>query len=187
MFATELSRKEKKRKANFKHHSDSKTLNPLSRSNSQIGSPSKIDAWHHTFGNQFIQRQFSPTAQPGNPIQLKEQTSTKNKTIERDSEGRRLHSSGIWTDNDSLTVSGGQGMHFKLNNLNVLGTTIRITDHRDQSDARILLPLGTTDMYFAIFGAEPIGWKFDIRTESDVFLVGWKLFSTWIPGDPPNK
>ncbi|MCQ3975932.1 MAG: hypothetical protein DPW09_21060 [Anaerolineae bacterium] len=77
-------------------------------------------------------------------------------------------------------------MHFILRNLNVLGTTIRITDHTGQSDARIILPMGTTDMTFAIFGAEPMGWKFDIRTESDTFLVQWKLYSTWVPGDPPN-
>lgn len=106
---------------------------------------------------------------------------------ERDAQGRRLHSSGIWTGNTTLIVQGGQGMHFVIKNLNILGTTISITANTGEYKASIIPPLGTVDFLFTCFGAEPMGWKFDVQTESDVFLVGWKLYSTWIPGDPPNR
>ena len=50
----------------------------------------------------------------------------------------------------------------------------------------IILPLMTVEFVFAVFGREPMGWQFDISTESDAFLVTWELWSTWVPGMPPN-
>jgi hypothetical protein len=107
--------------------------------------------------------------------------------VPEDSEGRRLLSSGVWNSNTTLSISGGQGMHFALQNMNVLGTTIRITDQMNQTQARVLLPRGTADMVFTCFGEEPMGWRFRIETQSDAFLVGWNLYSTWVPGEPPNR
>ena len=107
--------------------------------------------------------------------------------VERDSQGRKLHSSGTWNSNTNLNVHGGQGMHFWIKNTNVLGTTIRITDSMGQSRAGVIPPLGTVDFVFTCFGAEPMSWTFDIRSESDAFIVIWKLYSTWVPGDPPNR
>ena len=79
-------------------------------------------------------------------------------------------------------------MHFILKNGNVLGTTIRITaDRTRESKGLILLPLGSGTMTFSMFGAEPMGWQFSIRTDSDAFIVRWTLCSTWVPGDPPNR
>jgi hypothetical protein len=95
-------------------------------------------------------------------------------------------SSGMWTRNTTVSIQGGQGMRFYLKNRNVLGTTIRITAQTGETDARILLPMGSAEMYFSIFGNEPMGWRFEIETESDVFMVEWTLCSTWVPGDPPN-
>lgn len=103
-----------------------------------------------------------------------------------DSQGRKFHSSGIWNGKTSLTVQGGQGMHFELKNLNVLGSTIRIKANTGESKGSILLPQVPVDLEFSIFGNEPFGWRFDIDTDSDAFLVQWKLYSTWIPGDPSN-
>ena len=107
--------------------------------------------------------------------------------VEHDAQGRRLHSSGTWNSNTTLNVQGGQGMHFWIKNINVLGTTISITDSMGQSRASLILPQGTVDFVFTCFGAEPMSWRFDIRSESDAFMVIWKLYSTWIPGDPPNR
>jgi uncharacterized protein YfaS (alpha-2-macroglobulin family) len=79
-------------------------------------------------------------------------------------------------------------MHFQITNLNVLGTTITIdADRTQESKSQIIGPQGTVDISFTIFGAEPMGWRFDISTDSDAFLVGWKLYSSWISGDPPNR
>ncbi len=98
----------------------------------------------------------------------------------------RLLKSGMWTGNTSLSLQGGQGMWFKVTNMNVLGTTIRISDHLRQSKGSVILPQTTVNFLFTCFGNEPMPWKFDIRTESDVFMVKWELWSTWVPGLPNN-
>lgn len=102
-----------------------------------------------------------------------------------DSDGRTLLTSGTWNGTATVSVQGGQSMHFQLNNLNVLGTTITISG-RGETKSLILVPAGTGDMIFDMFGKEPMGWDFNISTDSDAFLVGWELYSTWVPGDPPN-
>lgn len=93
---------------------------------------------------------------------------------------------GAWNRNTSLTVQGGQGMWFKIRNTNVLGTTIRIRDQSGQVKQSIILPMSSVDFVFSVFGSEPMGWRFDISTESDAFMVTWELWSTWVPGMPPN-
>ena len=99
--------------------------------------------------------------------------------------GHRLHSSGSWSSSTTLTVQGGQAMHFRVTNTNLLGTTIVITG-RNQIQQANILPLGHVDLNFSLFGAEPIQWTFQVSTNSDAFIVTWCLYSTWIPGDPPN-
>ncbi|WP_431689114.1 papain-like cysteine protease family protein [Hahella sp. NBU794] len=98
----------------------------------------------------------------------------------------RLLTSGTWNSNTSLRVQGGQGMWFKIRNANVLGTTITITDQAGQTKQSIILPASSVEFVFAIFGSEPMGWRFDISTNSDAFIVTWELWSTWVPGMPPN-
>lgn len=107
-------------------------------------------------------------------------------SLPTDSQGRKFHSSGIWNGKTSLTVPGGQGMHFEVKNLNALGSTIRIIANTGESKGSILLPQIPVDFEFSIFGNEPFGWRFEIETDSDAFLVQWKLYSTWVPGDPNN-
>lgn len=102
-------------------------------------------------------------------------------------ENFRLLTSGTWNGNTSMTVRGGQAMWFKIRNTNVLGTTISISDHAGQNKQSIILPLGTTEFVFSIFGTEPMGWRFDISTNSDAFMVTWELWSTWVEGMPPNR
>jgi peptidoglycan hydrolase-like protein with peptidoglycan-binding domain len=103
-----------------------------------------------------------------------------------DSEGRRLLTGGIWNGNTTISVRGGQAMNFVIRNLNVLGTTISITDNFGQTQSRIIPPFGTINLLFTAFGCEPMGWSFRISTSSDAFLVGWQLCSTWVPGEPRN-
>ncbi len=98
----------------------------------------------------------------------------------------QLLTSGTWNGNTTLNVQGGQAMWFKIRNTNVLGTTISITDQAGQNKQSIILPQSSVEFVFAIFGSEPMGWRFDIRTNSSAFMVTWELHSTWVPGMPPN-
>lgn len=98
----------------------------------------------------------------------------------------KKHSSGSWISDTNFAAQGGQLMTFKVKNVNLLGTTLTIDSNLGGTKALIIPPLGTMDFEFTCFGAEPIGWRFDISTNSDAFIVTWELFSTWIPGDPPN-
>lgn len=98
----------------------------------------------------------------------------------------KLLDSGSWIGSTTSHYQGGQSMRYQVKNINVLGTTITIDSNRDGSRSLIIPPLATIDIKFAVFGTEPIGWQFDISTDSDAFIVTWKLFSTWIPGDPTD-
>ncbi|MFH1719391.1 MAG: papain-like cysteine protease family protein [Planctomycetota bacterium] len=98
----------------------------------------------------------------------------------------RQLTSGTWNSNTTLNVQGGQGMWFKVTNVNVLGTTIRISDNLGQSKGSVILPQTTVNFLFTCFGNEPMSWRFDIRSESDAFMVTWELWSTWAPGMPHN-
>ncbi len=99
----------------------------------------------------------------------------------------RMLTAGTWNGNTSLSVSGGQGMWFKIRNANVLGTTISIRDQYGQTKSSIILPQSSVEFLFTAFGAEPMGWRFDISTNSDAFIVAWELWSTWVQGMPPNR
>jgi len=108
-------------------------------------------------------------------------------SVGTDADGRRLLDQGSWNGATSKSYQGGQGMHYQLKNVNVLGTTITINSNLGGNKSLLILPQQTTDMQFDCFGAEPMGWTFDISTDSDAFIVAWSLYSTWLPGDPPNK
>jgi hypothetical protein len=103
-----------------------------------------------------------------------------------DSEGFRVLDSGSWNGSVTKNYRGGQVMHFQLKNVNILGTTITISSNLGGKKSLIILPQQTSDMRFDCFGAEPMGWTFDISTDSDAFIVTWSLFSSWLPGDPFN-
>jgi hypothetical protein len=78
-------------------------------------------------------------------------------------------------------------MTFVLKNTNILGASIKITDHLGVSHSQLLLPGQTVQMEFAIFRGEPVGWTFTVTTDSDAFVVAWQLWSTWVPGDPVSR
>lgn len=93
----------------------------------------------------------------------------------------KLLDSGSWNSSTSSHYQGGQGMHYKIKNINILGTTITIDSNLDGSKSVIIPPQATVDIQFSCFGVEPLGWKFDISTDSDAFIVTWSLYSTWVP------
>jgi hypothetical protein len=99
----------------------------------------------------------------------------------------KLLTSGSWNGNDSLNTQGGQVMQFSVKNVDAIGTDITITDTQT-GDARAsgILPQQTVSLEFTKFGNEPMGWSFSIKTDHDAFIVTWQLFSSWVPGDPPN-
>lgn len=107
---------------------------------------------------------------------------------EADSDGRRLLTTGSWTADSApdVTVQGGQVMHFAVKNANVLGVSLSIKAQTGEEHGMIILPGTTGDYVFSQFGSEPMGWRFTPSITSDAAVVTWKLYSTWIPGDPPN-
>jgi hypothetical protein len=114
------------------------------------------------------------------------QNSQSGETDNTDSEGFKLLDSGTWNNSTTLNYQGGQAMHFQVKNVNVLGTTLSINSNLGGNKSLIILPQQTADMRFDCFGSEPMGWTFDVSTDSDAFIVAWQLFSSWIPGDPAN-
>jgi hypothetical protein len=107
-------------------------------------------------------------------------------STDTDSEGFKLLSSGTWNKSTSMKFQGGQVMHFQIKNVNVLGTTLGIGSNLGGKKSSVVLPQQTVDMRFDCFGSEPMGWSFDVSTDSDAFIVAWKLYSSWLPGDPSN-
>jgi hypothetical protein len=95
----------------------------------------------------------------------------------------KLLDRGSWNSDTSVHYKGGQFMHYKVKNINILGTTIIIDSNLDGSRSLIIPPLTTVDFDFCSFDVEPLVWKFDISTNSDAFIVTWELFSAWTPAD----
>lgn len=88
--------------------------------------------------------------------------------------------SGSWNSGTSSRYRGGQGMQYRVKNINILGTTLTINSSLDGSRSLIVLPLTTVEMTISHFGAEPLVWQFDISTNSDAYIVTWELYSTWV-------
>lgn len=98
----------------------------------------------------------------------------------------KLLTKGTWVGNGAahMKFKGGQMMHFKVKNTNVIPTQITINCNLcnlDQNQSLYILPLATADIKFSIFGNEPIDWTFDISSDSKNFAVTWELYSTWVP------
>ncbi|AKB31723.1 hypothetical protein MSSAC_3203 [Methanosarcina siciliae C2J] len=97
------------------------------------------------------------------------------------SQGRKFHSSGIWNEDSYLEIQGGQSMHFKVKNLHVHASTIRIKAENGESQGATIQAQDTADFEFSIAGKEPLDWRFDIETDSDTALLEWYLYSNWVP------
>ena len=104
-----------------------------------------------------------------------------------DSQGRKFHSSGIWSGNSYFEVQGGQSMHFEVKNIHALASTIRIKANTGEAQEAMILSQTTATFEFSMVGKEPFNWRFEIETDSDdTAILEWYLYSTWVPGDPDN-
>jgi hypothetical protein len=95
---------------------------------------------------------------------------------------------GTLNGNGSISGNFGQSVKITFKNVNVLGTTLNITDTGPFGETQgiILLPQQSKTFTFSIFGEEPIFWNFDVSTVSDAFIVTYSIESTWVEGMPPN-
>ena len=103
-----------------------------------------------------------------------------------DPDGHKQLTAGSWNSDSNLTTQGGQIMNFALTDVNALPTTITISANGGESHSLNLAPFTTQYMQFSTFGSVPMGWSFDISTNSDAFIVNYILYSSWVPGDPSN-
>ena len=103
-----------------------------------------------------------------------------------DSDGFKMIDSGSWNGSSTLNYQGGPAMHFAVKNVNVLGTTITVDSNLGGGMSLLILPAQSADMKFTCFGTEPMAWTFNFSSDSDAFIVGWKLYSSWITGDARN-
>jgi hypothetical protein len=95
---------------------------------------------------------------------------------------------GSLAGNGTIEGTFGQGVKLTFKNLNVLGTTLEVTDNSPfgQTKGVILLPQQSFTFTFSIFGNEPMDWNFSVKTHSDAFVVGYSIESTWVEGMPEN-
>lgn len=97
-----------------------------------------------------------------------------------------LAESGNMNANGSISGLFGQAVKITFSNVNVLGTTVQVTGSNGAFHQSIILPMGSVTFNFYCFGEEPMGWNFDVRTESDAFIVNYEVESTWVEGMPTN-
>jgi len=95
---------------------------------------------------------------------------------------------GVLNSNTTLSGSYGQGVKITFKNVNILGTTLTVSDTTSFGETKqtILLPLQSVTYTFTRFGEEPMYWEFDVSTVSDAFIVTYEIESTWVEGMPPN-
>lgn len=101
---------------------------------------------------------------------------------------RHFYEAGNWTDNAEISANLGQAVWITVENVNILGTTISIRENNSQNvQQSIILPKSKIEFQFTQFGTEPMFRKFNMRTNSDAFIVNYTIESTWVPGMPPNR
>ena len=78
--------------------------------------------------------------------------------METDADGNRLLITGLWRSDStpSLTVQGGQGMHFVVTNSNVLPATLSISGDDGEEASRSLLLLEQPIFAFLILAMNRI-------------------------------
>lgn len=96
---------------------------------------------------------------------------------------------GALTGDATISGSFGQAVKLTFTNQNILGTTISVKDTLPfgQTKESIILPQQSVTFTFLSFGEEPMGWSFDVSTNSDAFVVSYGVESTWTDGMPPNS
>jgi hypothetical protein len=100
-----------------------------------------------------------------------------------------LGSVGTWSSGSTTTLdlAGGQIMHFHVRNVNALGASLAITSNIGGTQSKIIPAFSDADFTFTIFSREPVEWVFSPSFSSDGSVLAWKLYSSWLPGDPVNN
>ncbi|WP_336367391.1 hypothetical protein [Marinobacter sp. C2H3] len=95
---------------------------------------------------------------------------------------------GALTGASTISGSFGQAVKLTFTNQNILGTTISVKDASPfgQTKESIILPQQSVTFTFVAFGEEPMGWDFEVSTNSDAFVVSYGVESTWTEGMPQN-
>jgi hypothetical protein len=95
---------------------------------------------------------------------------------------------GGLTGDATISGSFGQAVKLTFTNQNIVGTTISVKDTSPfgQTKESIILPQQSVTFTFSSFGEEPMGWDFDVSTNSDAFIVSYGVESTWTDGMPAN-
>lgn len=95
---------------------------------------------------------------------------------------------GALTGASTISGSFGQAVKLTFTNQNILGTTISVKDASPfgQTKESIILPQQSVTFTFVALGEEPMGWDFDVSTNSDAFVVSYGVESTWTEGMPQN-
>jgi hypothetical protein len=80
-------------------------------------------------------------------------------------------------------------MLFVVENTNpLLPVYITVTADDRQTQSAVIPPKGTRQLRFSSFGGpSPRIWTFFPSFNSDGSIVTWKLYSSWVEGDPPNR
>ena len=100
---------------------------------------------------------------------------------------KHFYAAGTWNKNTKFSAQLGQVVWITAKNVNILGTTISIDSNFDQIQQSILLPQQEHVFNFSVISSEPVPWEFDVTTNSDAFIILYKIESTWVPGMPPNR
>jgi RHS repeat-associated protein len=107
---------------------------------------------------------------------------------------RYFYQAGNATGKTEINAELGQAVWITVKNVNVLGTTVRISEQAGALSQRsistqegILLPLTQQEFKFTTFGVEPMNRNFTIDSVSDAFIINYTIESTWVPGMPPNR
>jgi len=95
---------------------------------------------------------------------------------------------GALTGASTISGSFGQAVKLTFTNQDILGTIISVKDASPFGQTResIILPQQSVTFTFVAFGEEPMGWDFEVSTNSDAFVVSYDVESTWTEGMPQN-
>jgi hypothetical protein len=104
----------------------------------------------------------------------------------------RFLTMGLWRSDltPPIRIQGGQVMRFVLNNVNAKDVTVSIDSIAGKQTVNVP-GSSSAEARFKCHGDEPMYWAFTPIFEETALsggdVVAWKLYSTWIPGDPASR
>ena len=101
-----------------------------------------------------------------------------------------FHSSHSLTLPSTLSIEAGMITELVFKNTNpLLGSAIVVVQAANGQITTLAIPVSSTDsVSFNIFGCEPMGWTFNIRSLSSINpFIFCDVYSSWVPGMPENN